>query len=189
MVSPMASPQKKRLSGMDSDTPRRSSGLLTVEGTAHAAAALGLDKMERGSASTSISRKTGMLPTPAKTPQKAPTEKNAANIRAFARNLFPAEEEIMPSQKKRRAKKYTGISMESFTAEEVEDPIQIFTDSQERVPTVDDSEANPFYGRTTAPETEPTKRRSKRNKVAIPGEGAQTVDEALQREDGMVYVL
>jgi hypothetical protein len=130
-----------------------------------------------------------MLPTPAKTPQKAPTEKNAANIRAIARNLFPAEDEIAQSPRKRKAKKYTGVSMDSFTAEETEDPIQIFTDSHDRVPTIDVSEANPFYGDHQAPPSEPTKRRSKKNKVLVPGEGQQTVDQALKREDGLVYVL
>ena len=97
----------------------------------------------------------------------------------------------MPSSKKRRAKKYTGISMESFAVEEQEDSIEIFTDSQDRVPTVDASSANPFYGnvQVAEPAPEPTKRRSKRNQVIIPGEGAQTVSEAVNREDGMLFVL
>jgi hypothetical protein len=77
--------------------------------------------------------------------------------------------------------------MDSFTAEDVEDPIQIFTDSKERVPQLDDTVENPFYGETAAPVQ--AIRRSKRKQVSVPGEAAQTIDEALSREDGMVYVL
>lgn len=79
------------------------------------------------------------------------------------------------------------MSLESFNAEEVEDPITIFTDSRERVPQKDESDENPFLSR--AAPSEPTKRRSKRRQVAIPGEDAQSVEEASRRDDGMVYVL
>ena len=92
----------------------------------------------------------------------------------------------MPSPRKRRAKKYSGVTLESFTAEEVEDPISIFTDSQDRVPEKDESFDNPFYGTATA---EPTKRQTKRRVVHVPGEGAQPIEEAVRRDDGMVYVL
>jgi hypothetical protein len=127
-----------------------------------------------------------MLPTPSKTPQKAPNAKTAASIQSFARNLFASEEEAMPSPRKRRSKKYSGVTMESFTAEEEADPIAIFTDSQDRIPEKDDSEANPFYGNSVA---EPSKRQTRRKVVSIPGEGMLSVDEAARREDGMIYVL
>lgn len=80
------------------------------------------------------------------------------------------------------------MTLESFSAEEVEDPIAIFTDSNERIPQKDESEANPFFTKT-APPSEPSKRRSKRRQVAIPGEDSQSVEEASRRDDGMVYVL
>lgn len=129
-----------------------------------------------------------MLPTPSKTPQKPPNAKTAANIQSFARNLFvPEEEEAMPSPRKRRTKRYSGVTMESFTAEEQDDPIEIFTDSQDRVPKKDQSAENPFYGDAAVPE--PSKRKGKRRLVNIPGEGAQSIDDASRREDGMVYVL
>ncbi|KAF7545886.1 hypothetical protein G7Z17_g8830 [Cylindrodendrum hubeiense] len=186
IVSPMHSPQKKRQPALDS--VRRASGVMSAEGT-QAATALGFqDAPAQRPANLSITRASGMLPTPSKTPQKPPNEKTAANIKSFARNLFPSEAEAMLSPKKRRAKKYTGISMDSFTVEEVEEPIEIFTDSQDRVPTKDESEANPFYGDDAAP-AEPSKRRSKRKQVTIPGEGAYSIDEASRREDGMVYVF
>lgn len=130
-----------------------------------------------------------MLPTPAKTPKKAPTEKQTAHIKSVARNLFANDDEALVTPKKKRTpKKYSGNSLESFTATEVEEKIEIFTDSQDRVPVPDSSVDNPFYGDSVTVDREPPRRRSKR-KVAIPGEAAQGVDDALQREDGMVYVL
>ena len=75
------------------------------------------------------------------------------------------------------------------TAEEEEESIEIFTDSRDKLPEIDDRTENPFYGDAQVSVPEPTKRRSKRNKVVVPGEGVQTVDEALHREDGLVYVL
>jgi hypothetical protein len=93
----------------------------------------------------------------------------------------------MPSSKKRVPKKYSGLTLDSFTAEALDDDsIEIFTDSKDRVPERDESAENPFYGRA-APE--PSKRRSKRRNVSVPGEKAQTVEEASERQDGMVYVL
>src|SRR5438876_1118206 len=82
-------------------------------------------------------------PTPAKTPQKHPSEKNDANINAIARNLFPVDDDAALGGKKKKAKKYSGLSLESFTAEE--DPIKIYTDSHERLPELDTSADIPFY--------------------------------------------
>ncbi|KJZ74670.1 hypothetical protein HIM_06020 [Hirsutella minnesotensis 3608] len=186
MVSPVPSPRKKPHPASHS-TSRQPSGTLTAEGTANAAAALGLNdtKTSQRAPASSISRATGMLPTPSKTPQKPPNEKTAANIQSFARHLFASDEEAMPSPRKRRPKKYSGVTMESFTAEETS--IQIFTDSQDRVPAKDDSVENPFYG--DAAIAAPPKRRSKRRLVNVPGEGALSVEDASRREDGMVYVF
>ncbi|EFZ02513.1 hypothetical protein X797_000429 [Metarhizium robertsii] len=188
MVSPVTSPRKRSHPALDSR--RQVSSSLTAEGTANAAVALGLnvDKGVQRSTTASVSQSAGMLPTPSKTPQKPPNEKTAASIQSFARNLFSSEEEVLPSPRKRRSKKYSGVTMESFTAEEEEDPITIFTDSQDRIPEKDNSEANPFYG-STAMAAEPSKRQSRRKVVSIPGEGAQSIDEAARREDGIVYVF
>lgn len=97
----------------------------------------------------------------------------------------------MPTPKKRKSKKYTGLTLESFRAENVEAPIEIFTDSRDRIPEKDTTTDNPFYAATSAnaPAHEPTKRRSPRKHVSIPGEGSETIEEAIQREDGIVYVL
>ncbi|KAL2755927.1 hypothetical protein ACRALDRAFT_2068163, partial [Sodiomyces alcalophilus JCM 7366] len=198
IMSPIASPQKRRQPA--SDSVRRTSGELASGSTSKAAPRLHFEKPrnhqeKEESRTASITRRSGMLPTPVKTPKRPPTEAQAASIQAVARNLFPGDEATTttssPSARKKRVpKKYTGISMDSFRAEQAEEPIQIYTDSRDRVPEVDTSADNPFYGnnnnKTTRPE--PRLRRSKRN-VVVPGEGSQDIDEALEREDGMVFVF
>ncbi|KHN99119.1 uncharacterized protein MAM_02817 [Metarhizium album ARSEF 1941] len=185
MVSPVTSPRKRPHPALGSR--RQVSASLTAEGTANAAVALGLNA-DRAvpHSTTSTSQADCMLPTPSKTPQKPPNEKTAATIQSFARNLFSSAEEVVPSPRRRRSKKYSGVTMESFTAEEEEDPITIFTDSKDRIPEKDNSEANPFYGNSVA---EPSKRQSRQRGVSIPGEGIQSIDEAARREDGIVYVF
>lgn len=78
--------------------------------------------------------------------------------------------------------------MDSFTVEDEEAPISIFTDSHDRVPTKDTSSANPFYVDPKKPQ-EPKERRGKEKQVNIPGEGRQSVADGARRDDGMVYVL
>lgn len=179
MASPVASPRKKRQSAADS--VRRVTASLAAEASA---ASGSKDKSVAGRSAAASSL---MLPTPSKTPQKPPTAKATAHIQTFARNLFPvAEETELSSPRKRRSKKYSGMTLESFRAEVAEEDIEIFTDSQDRIPKKDESKSNPFVG--NAPAAEPSKRRTKR-KVHVPGEGSQSVDEASRREDGMIYVL
>ena len=139
-------------------------------------------------------RTAAMLPTPAKTPKKRPTE-TAPAIKAIARNLFPVHsgtnEEIMPSPKKNRGRKrYTGYTLDSFEAVEEDMPIPIYTDSHDRVPEVDMSQDNPFFGQGSVAHLEPSKvRASKRRKIMVPGEGEQSIEDLEQRKDGMIYTL
>jgi hypothetical protein len=172
------------------DSVRRSSGTLTAESAANAAESLGLSSKSSQQKSTTTTRATGMLPTPAKTPSKHPDEKTKANVRSVARNLFSSDNDVLPSPRK-KPKKYSGLALESFTAEDMEDSIEIFTDSRDRVPEKDDTAGNPFYGdiEGAAIEPEPTKRRTRRKHVTIPGEGKETIEEAIRRDDGIVYVL
>ena len=162
------------------------SGFLTVDSTAAAAAALGLpaptQQQQPGRASMAVT--SGMLITPAKTPQKPSTQQTRDKIQAVARSLFN-ESDIMPSPKKARTQQYV---LDSFSANNTEDPIEIYTDSHERVPEVDQSAENPFFG-NHQPEMSRTTRRSKRQTVSIPGEGKVSVDDAVRRDDGMVIVL
>ncbi|KAL6236915.1 hypothetical protein BDW75DRAFT_205648 [Aspergillus navahoensis] len=114
----------------------------------------------------------GMLPTPAKTPRKKPVD----NAGTTARVLFP-----QPGQKKK--KKQTGFSLDSFNDDPSQgDSIQIYTDSRDRIPEVDESEENPFYQKpSTGTKPRPSKPRTRSRD--------KEVDEALKREDGMVYVF
>jgi hypothetical protein len=194
--SPQAASKKRAPKNSPIVGGRKVSGALDDDSTASAAAALGLPAPKNEGnidvrRSTAAVRNNGMLPTPAKTPKKRPSE-NAPAITAIARNLFPirsgSDEEVMPSPKKKGSKKYTGFTLDSFEAEE-DAPIQIYTDSHDRVPEVDLSPDNPFYGEGSAVAPEPTKRASKRRKITVPGEGEQTIEELEKREDGLVYVL
>ncbi|KAL3469534.1 hypothetical protein BJX99DRAFT_69382 [Aspergillus californicus] len=112
----------------------------------------------------------GMLPTPAKTPRKKTVDKAGSAARA----IFP--------QSNQKKKKKTGFSLDSFSDDARGESIQIYTDSRDRVPEVDESEGNPFYKKPVIP----TKTRPSRCKL---GGRDQEVDEALDREDGMVYVF
>jgi hypothetical protein len=129
-----------------------------------------------------------MLPTPAKTPaRKDALAQNHLNIQSFARNLFASDEPVMPKSRSKQGRKYV---LDSFANEEEDDTVQIFTDSHERVPEIDRSAENPFWGEQHSV-PEPAKRRTRRKQqtVNVPGEGERKLDDLVGREDGMVYVL
>ncbi|KAK7931890.1 hypothetical protein PG985_002602 [Apiospora marii] len=186
--TPAASP-KKRAPAMDS--VRRAAAHLTAESSSDAAGLLGIPGSKSHAASAT--RGSGMLPTPAKTPSdnKKRNVEIEAGVRAAARTLFHDEVDTITSSRKKRSKKYTGVGLESFNAEEIDEPIEIFTDSRDRLPQVDRSLDNPFYGEAPAAAVaEPPKRRSPRRKmVVIPGEGRVPMEDAVQRSDGTVYVF
>ncbi|KAM0562806.1 hypothetical protein ACHAPJ_001646 [Fusarium lateritium] len=184
IASPM--PLKKRMPA--SDSVRRAAGNMEGESSRD-----GVGRRPHERSNSSVLGAAGMLPTPSKTPQKPPTEKKTAHIKSVARNLFSSDaDEATLTPRKRASKKYTGISMESFAVEEVEDPIEIFTDSRDRVPIRDEREENPFLMsdnpfHSDAPRAD-SKRQDKR-KVKVPSEGIKTVDELADRKDGMVYTF
>ncbi|CEI40666.1 hypothetical protein FVEN_g1562 [Fusarium venenatum] len=185
IASPMT--QKKRIPA--NDFVRRATENMHAETSRD-----GASRRTHERSSSSVIGAGGMLPTPSKTPQKPPTEKKTAHIKAVARNLFSSEtDEAILTPKKRSAKKYSGISLESFAVEEIEEPIEIFTDTRDRVPVRDEREDNPFLSSenpffSEAPHAGPSKRHDKR-KVKVPGEGVKTVDELADRKDGMVYTF
>ncbi|KAI0905002.1 hypothetical protein F4823DRAFT_160317 [Ustulina deusta] len=183
--TPATSPIKKRLPTMDS--VRRASGTLTAESTANAAGSLGISPkpQQKSQGAIPASHSIGMLPTPAKTPRKQPNPKTEAASREIARNLFATEEDMLTPKKK--VKKYSGLTLDSFRAEDVEEDIEIFTDSRDHFPEVDKSAENPFYGDHAV--AEPSKRRSKRKPVVVPGEGRQSVEDAVKRSDGVLVVF
>ncbi|GIJ87652.1 hypothetical protein Asppvi_006562 [Aspergillus pseudoviridinutans] len=129
----------------------------------------------------------GMLPTPAKTPRK----KAVGAIGDTARTLFPAAQSSASSRSK-KPKKDTAYSLDSFidNATRGSSQIQIYTDSRDRIPEIDESEGNPFYKKhnhqeSTSHVTARASRRSRREEM----KRDQEVDEAIKRKDGMVYVF
>ncbi|GAP91244.1 hypothetical protein SAMD00023353_5800660 [Rosellinia necatrix] len=185
-ATPATSPIKKRAPTMDS--VRRASGTLTAKSAASAADSLGLNRrsQQKPQHAAAASHSTGMLPTPAKTPRKQPNAKAEAASRAIARNLFATDED-MALTPKRKAKKYSGLTLDSFRAEPEEEEIEIYTDTRDHFPEVDESVENPFYGGHPVPE--PSKRRSKRKAIVVPGEGRQSVEDAVRRSDGVLVVF
>ncbi|KAK4665910.1 hypothetical protein QC763_408530 [Podospora pseudopauciseta] len=184
MGTPSLSPQKKRIAAMDS--PRRT---LTAASVSDAASALGFTKKSAGllaPRTTVASSSTGMLITPAKTPQKPPTEESKAKVEAFARTLFRAEDEVMPSPRRVRTQAHT---LDSFTEQGSDESFHIHVDSHERIPEVDRSIDNPFYVEPSRAPAPSAPRRSQRQMVSVPGEGQITIEEAIQREDGLVTVF
>ncbi|RWA06709.1 hypothetical protein EKO27_g8402 [Xylaria grammica] len=183
--TPATSPIKKRQPTMDS--VRRASGTLTAKGTANAASSLGISPkpQQKSQGAISTSHSAGMLPTPAKTPRKQPNAKTEAATHTIARNLFVTEGDMLTPKKK--AKKYTGLTLDSFRAEDMEENIEIFTDTRDQFPEVDESADNPFYGDHAV--AEPSKRRSKRKPIVVPGEGRQSVEDAVKRSDGVLVVF
>ncbi|PGH23348.1 hypothetical protein AJ80_02601 [Polytolypa hystricis UAMH7299] len=135
-----------------------------------------------------------MLPTPMETPQK----KTVPHPGHVARNLFPshsqnAKARLHNTSKPRKGNKFTSFSLESFHADldsSNQDGIVIFTDSRDRVPEVNPSEDNPFV--TKPPEMEPgspEQRSGRRRAHGRSGQRDEEVEEALRREDGMLYVF
>lgn len=137
-----------------------------------------------------------MLPTPVKTPRKRPIIPEA-QISSTARILFndqPTElEDAMPTPRKsRKAKKHIAFSLESFEQEKAngQRQVEIFTDSKDRMPVVDDDVDNPFMVR---------KGKRKASSGREDNEGRTTprlkhgmtkeVDDAVANGQGMVYTL
>ena len=146
----------------------------------------------------SLNLAANMLPTPAKTPRKKPVQ--PAAVQAAAKILFPSRpdtvEDAMPKLRKRRNKRHVGFSLYSSAEDDgdagLENPIEIYTDSKDKVPELDLSEDNPFYDQhvqTVAP-PEPRKAKGgKKRKAENSIDASVEIEEAFNREEGMVYVL
>lgn len=136
----------------------------------------------------------GMLPTPVKTPCK----RNVPSVNAAARALFQdqpilGEEVTTNSGRGRRGRRYNGFTLESFSGgEETRTNIQIFTDSRDNVPQLDTSEGNPFIDHPTKAEGSSSRRvtgTSKRRKVSAEQKIDPQVQQAINNDEGMLYVL
>ncbi|MDI1493040.1 MAG: hypothetical protein OHK93_004824 [Ramalina farinacea] len=138
------------------------------------------------------------LPTPVSIPRKKTVPRNLVD--STARVLFPsrtdAVDDSMPTPRKnRRGKKNVGFSLYSSMEDDgtsSEDRIQIFTDSKDKVPELDMSKDNPFIERPQeqSPQPEPVKSRSSRRKRTSPHiQSNPQIEEAFNRDQGMVYVF
>jgi hypothetical protein len=140
----------------------------------------------------------GMLPTPVKTPKKKSVNASATTT---ARALFQEPQmaaQLAPVQpgprRSRKPQRFNGFSLETVSGQNDVDrgQIQIFTDSRDRVPQVDHSLTNPFIERKRDREstTPPTVvRTSKRRKVSAKTRIDPQVTDAIDKDEGMVYVL
>ena len=137
----------------------------------------------------------GMLPTPVKTPKKKSVPGVNATARALFQETYTEAEDVAPSPRRgRKNRRYNGFSLESFAAEDdgSRRRVQIFTDNRDKVPEVDANESNPFVEPVpngNGPRARRLAGGSKRRKVTGENRVDPQVQQALKRDDGMVYVL
>ena len=125
-----------------------------------------------------------LLPTPSKTPKK----RNAASMNSTARilNFQPySPNDVMPSPRKMK-KSSRGQSSRGFDLFEAgtgssQEQIQIFTDTNARIPELDGSDDNPFIG--------PRQTRSSRPQRRVRTQEEEQMDESAERDEGVMYVL
>ena len=138
----------------------------------------------------------GMLPTPAKTPRKR-SSPNQAALKSTARVLFPSRpatiDDAMPSPRKHK-QPANSFSI-SALADEGDDEassskIEIYTDSKERVPSMDEDENNPFLSRNASSKKKVIEvAQTTRRRVKPKSEKDKQMEEATQQDEGMIYVL
>ena len=135
-----------------------------------------------------------MLPTPIKTPKKKPMPKVNGAARALFLDQPILGEDVAPPRRARKQRRYNGFSLESFSADETiqRGRIQIFTDSRDQVPEPVAAEGNPFVEAQIDDEDPSVKRvpgGSKRRKITGEKKKDPQVEDAIDRDEGMVYVL
>jgi hypothetical protein len=170
---------------------RRVSGALSEESTKSAAAALQLSPAKGDGRMASqlpvpTEHRKSMLPTPVKTPKKS-AEKPPAELASISRTLFGVRpdsvDEAFPTPRRGRGKYSNVLDVEE------EAPIKIYTDSKERVPELDMDPENAFLVHQNSVVPDPVKKPKVITMVKIPGEGEITLEEAVKRDDGIVYML
>lgn len=118
-----------------------------------------------------------MLPTPRKTPRKTliHPSSSAARILNF-KSILP--QDILPTPKKRKLR----MTLESPPGSNEE--VQIYTDSQDRIPTMEDTNDNPFFGKrnnTTARKSQEVTKARNADEVMM--------EEAVRNGEGLIYTL
>lgn len=193
-LSPPSSPQHSYKTKVSQRAKTHSPQKLTEDEFAPSAP-ISLEPSNSGAAnfSSTTNMAPGMLPTPVKTPRKKPITNVSAAARVLFANQPEVGEDIMALPKRKKGKKYNGFSLESFSAKDEEggNGIQIFTDSRDKVPELDETEDNPFITRaeTGAVSGKKVAGTSKRRKLSGETKKKSESEKAVGREDGMVYVL
>ncbi|KAF2424270.1 hypothetical protein EJ08DRAFT_652506 [Tothia fuscella] len=126
----------------------------------------------------------GMLQTPAKTPRKRAVNggQNGTSRVLFGRPV--SIDDAMPSPRKaRKAKLFNPLSIAEEGTEEGSSSkkIQIYTDSKDRVPALDEDASNPFLSKNAA---KPNKRQKKTHFMTD-----AKMEEAVKNDEGLVYVF
>ncbi|OKL63154.1 hypothetical protein UA08_01609 [Talaromyces atroroseus] len=187
---PPPSPRKSLRQNLDTLSPPRT--LSPRKKTARAKPRLDLDSSDLSDgAGSSLHRHSvaqshsTLLPTPMKTPRN---KRSHTDFSSAARSLFPAA-----SSNSKTSKKPSGYSLGSFQEDIVDNhnSIEIYTDSRDRIPVLNESVDNPFLGNSEARmpvnknKTE-AKRRERVSRIA-----ASDIDpkEAVKRDDGMLYTF
>lgn len=117
----------------------------------------------------------------------------ASNIaRVLFHDLETDPEQIMPTpSKSRRSKKRAAFSLESFEEDRRNgNKVDIYTDSKERMPEVDDNDDNPFVVRKNQTKTSdgPAASTTHGRRRTRHGMNRET-DKAVENNEGIVYTL
>jgi hypothetical protein len=129
--------------------------------------------------------KHGMLPTPAKTPSKREEKYGSGRLLFASRGANP--QDAMPSPRRSRPTK-------RFTLDDEPDNerIQVYTDSVDCIPEVDEDADNPFIVRKSARKTKIssfTERLSDVTSGKTKYGMSREIDAAVDNDEGMVYTL
>lgn len=128
-----------------------------------------------------------MLPTPSKTPKKrqGAALNSAARILNFQQPNDPND--VMPSSRKMkrpaRHQATNGFDLYDDDMDAPSDGIQIFTDTNARVPEVDDADDNPFIGHKRVA------LRPQRGSRREPAEEESSIERAVRNNEGVLYNL
>ncbi|KAK4982433.1 hypothetical protein LTR66_009267 [Elasticomyces elasticus] len=137
-----------------------------------------------------------MFPTPSKTPRKRHVAA-ASNMTSTARilNFKPATlEEVMPTPRKQRKHRQLGLApngLDDISEEGSPSRIEIFTDTKDRVPNLDEAEDNPFVGPKKNREQSNSQRRQRKH-VKVDKDREQSereMEEAVRNDEGVLYVF
>ncbi|WPG99360.1 Hypothetical protein R9X50_00217400 [Acrodontium crateriforme] len=125
-----------------------------------------------------------MLPTPSKTPSKkrhVPTPQSTARILSFQPNHI---NDAMPSARKIKKHNHSiGFDLYDEDREAKTSKIKVFTDTNARIPEMDDTEENPFLG----PKVRPQRRSSRKSKAEL--ESDAKLKEAVKNGEGVLFAF